>query len=52
MTELAKFLRINLNNQYDDVLKDNLDDELHRECATLLVVDKLNNKVIRLPLSV
>ena len=29
MTELANFLRINMNNQYDYVLKDNLDDKLH-----------------------
>ena len=29
MTELANFLRINMNNQYDFVLKDNLDDKLH-----------------------
>ena len=44
MTELAKFLCINLNNQYDYVLKD--------QWAMLLVVDKLINKVIRLPSSV
>ena len=54
MTELSTFLCINLNNQYDYVLKTTWKmsciESRRRHC--MLVVDKLINKVIRLPSSV